>query len=77
MHLYTVLTFSLSLLIVNSFEYDYSHGKYGQMRRAAEDDLAGSLTPIKYRRGGLDAYGDLSTMMRSIDELQRPRFGRK
>ncbi|EPB75926.1 hypothetical protein ANCCEY_04987 [Ancylostoma ceylanicum] len=39
--------------------------------------LFSSLTPMKYRRGGLDAYGDLSTMMRSIDELQRPRFGRK
>ncbi|KHJ80764.1 hypothetical protein OESDEN_19557 [Oesophagostomum dentatum] len=73
----TVATFILSLLVLNSMGLETRYGKYGPMRLAGDEQVINSYTPIKYRRASIDAYGDFSSMMRSMDELQRPRFGRK
>ncbi|CAJ0593605.1 unnamed protein product, partial [Cylicocyclus nassatus] len=63
----------LSLLIVNSLEMD-TNGRNAPMRSLGEEPLLEYLTPLKYRRRSqqLNSYGDLSSLMRSMDELQRP-----
>ncbi|XGW23049.1 hypothetical protein V3C99_005357 [Haemonchus contortus] len=77
MNFTALLSFLLSLLVVNAFNIDYpQYGGYGAIRRAVERDYA-KMLPMKNRRSPLEGFEDISSMMRSIDEIQKPRFGRK
>ncbi|VDL73446.1 unnamed protein product [Nippostrongylus brasiliensis] len=71
MNFTSILSFLLSLVVVGAFNFDYPQyfGGYGAIRR--------SMLPSKNRRSALEGFDDISSMMRSIDGIQKPRFGRK
>ncbi|KAL6729561.1 hypothetical protein Aduo_000605 [Ancylostoma duodenale] len=75
MNFTTLFAFLLSLLTVGAFSVDmpqYYVG-YGQLRRGGEGEYVKRMAPMKYRRSPLEGFEELSSMMRSIDGIQKPR----
>ncbi|CAJ0593623.1 unnamed protein product [Cylicocyclus nassatus] len=65
-----LFAFLLSFLTTNAYYIDFPpyHRGYNQIRRSGVSDYA--------KRSIFDDFDDVS-LMRSIDRIQRPRFGRK
>ncbi|ETN70001.1 hypothetical protein RB195_005352 [Necator americanus] len=77
MNFTTLLALLLSLLAVGAFNVDFPqyYGGYGQIRRDGEEQYAKRAMPMKFRRSPLEGFEEFSSMMRSIDGIQKPRFG--
>ncbi|KJH46666.1 hypothetical protein DICVIV_07274 [Dictyocaulus viviparus] len=75
MNFLTLLSFLFSLVIVNTFSIDYPqyYGNLGAIRQLDDGLSAKRVLPMKIRRSPLDGFEDLSSVMRSIDGIQKPR----
>ncbi|WKX90964.1 hypothetical protein Q1695_009645 [Nippostrongylus brasiliensis] len=75
MNFTSILSFLLSLVVVGAFNFDYPQyfGGYGAIRRSAPSEYVKSMLPSKNRRSALEGFDDISSMMRSIDGIQKPR----